>query len=79
VFGVLARAGHFGHAEQHLIHADGERALVDPAAHRGVTLRIEIDQQHALAVRRYSRGEIHGGRGFADAALLIRDAKDARH
>ena len=40
---------------------------------RGVALRIEIDDQHALADGRECRPEIYGRRRFADAALLIGD------
>ena len=76
---MLPRAPYIGHSEQHLINRGGKRALVDSTSHRAVALRVEIDQQYALAMRRNSGRQIHRGRRLADAALLIGDAKNARH
>src|ERR1700722_15817298 len=45
--------------------------LVDSAAHGGIALRIEIDQQHAPFGGRQRGGEIDGGGGLSDPALLI--------
>src|SRR6266581_6425363 len=42
----------------------------------GVALWVEINEQNALRAFRQRSPEIHGGRRFADAALLIRDGDD---
>jgi hypothetical protein len=42
-------------------------------------LRIDVDQQYAALGRRKRGGEIHAGRRFADAALLIGDGENAVH
>ena len=59
---------------------DGARAgrlPSQPDAAREVGLRIHVDEQHLL-VRQCQRGrEVDGGRGFADAALLVGDGDDA--
>ena len=65
-------------ADQHVV-AGGDAALaVDAEAGRGIALRIEIDDEDALADRRERRAEVDRGRRLADAALLIRHDKDAR-
>ncbi len=52
--------------------------MVDAETGRSIALRIEVDDQHALADRRQRRAEIDGGRGLADAALLVGEREDAR-
>ena len=42
-----------------------------------VRLRVEVDEQAALAGLREAGGEVDGGRRLADAALLVRDCVDA--
>jgi hypothetical protein len=42
-------------------------------------LGIEVDGQNALPELRQASCEIDGGRGLADAAFLIGDAKDSCH
>jgi len=44
---------------------------VDPEAGRGIALRIEIDNQDVFADGRERGAEIDGGRGLADAPLLV--------
>ena len=44
-----------------------------------VALGIDVDEQHALSGERQRGREVDGGRGFADAALLIGDGDDAGH
>src|SRR6185437_8534396 len=44
-----------------------------------VSLRIQVDDQHAPLHGDEARGEIHGRRRFSDAALLVDDRDDARH
>src|SRR6185437_7456962 len=65
--------------EQHFARAALDRALVHPAAGGGIALRIDVDQQHAPSHHREGGGQIHGGGGLADPALLIRDRNDALH
>ena len=47
--------------------------VLHPERTGGVTLRIKIDEQDALCLFRQRRAEVHRSRGFANAALLIRD------
>jgi hypothetical protein len=43
-----------------------------------VALRVQIDDQHAVAVQRQRDRQVHRRGGLADAALLVRDAEDPR-
>src|SRR5262245_53320546 len=54
-------------------------ALVHAGAHRRVSLRIEIDQQHAALGRSEGCRQIYRSRRLADAALLVGDCDDAFH
>jgi hypothetical protein len=54
-------------------------ALVDAAAHGGVALGVEVDQQHALAGCGEAGGEVDTGGRLADAALLVGDTENAGH
>ena len=74
---TLAYLGNLFLAEQHLIHGCRQATLVDAAAHSGVPLRIEIDQQHTALHRRQARREIDPGGGLADTAFLVSDGDDA--
>ena len=65
-------------ADQHVIGRAGAVAAIDAEAGRGVALRIEIDDQDALANRCERRAEIDRCGCFSDAALLIRQRQDAR-
>src|SRR5947209_16420857 len=51
-------------------------ALIDAAPHGRVTLRIEIDEQHALLRFRECGGKVHAGRGLADAPFLVHHGQD---
>ena len=53
-------------------------AFLSDAA-REVALRIDVDEQDALVRERQRRGEVDGGGGFADAALLVGDGDDSCH
>src|ERR1700691_2893879 len=53
--------------------------LVDSAPHGGIALRVEIDQQHAPFGGRQRGGEIDGGGGLSDPALLICNCDDPLH
>ncbi len=74
--GGLGDAGRF---EQHVVHRQLHRALVHPRAHGGVALRVQVDQQHALADVRQGSSQVDRGGGLADAALLVGDAEDLSH
>src|SRR5947207_4511692 len=77
------RRGHDGiaqlrFADQHVVGRAAPVATVDAKASGGVALRIEVDDQHALADRRECGTEIDGGGGLAYTALLVRQCQDAR-
>src|SRR5579875_1775216 len=64
-------------AGENLIRRDAARLARNAKAGRRVSLRIEVDQQHALA-RGGERGrKIDRGRRLADAAFLVGDGDDA--
>ena len=65
-------------ADQHVIGRAVAVAAVDAETGRGVALRIEIDDQHALADCGECGAEIDRGGGLADAALLVGKRQDAR-
>jgi len=44
---------------------------------RGVSLRIEVDDQHFSAEIGESGCQVHGRGGLSDAALLVRHREDA--
>ncbi|MNT18446.1 hypothetical protein D3C72_1536570 [compost metagenome] len=69
--GTLARLLDAGQADQHLVHAVLQRLLVDARTHRGIALRVQVDQQHALVLRGQAGGEVHRGGGLAHPALLV--------
>ena len=74
--------GSFGNgrlAEQHVVDAECELALVDARTHGRIALRVEVDQQHALTDPGQSGGQVDAGGGLADAALLVGNAKDLGH
>ena len=62
-----------GAAGQHVVGGLRPAFDGDAETRRGVALRIEIDDQHALADGGQRRAEIDGRRRLADAALLIGD------
>src|SRR5664279_867673 len=81
VAGLRACLSRFGDSrvfEQHVVHAELERTLVDARAHRRVALRVEVDDEDAAADLRQASRKVHGGGRLADAALLVGDAEDAR-
>ena len=53
--------------------------LLHAAAHGGIALRIQVDQQHASLRGRQRSGKVDGGGGLAHAALLVRHCDDAFH
>ena len=70
-----------GHGRcQRVVDGSGRRGfpfLADTA--RQVALGVDVDEQHASADEGEGGGEVDGGCGFADAALLIGDGHDATH
>src|SRR5246127_5989598 len=65
-------------ADQHVIGRAAAAPAIDAKAGGGVTLGIQIDDQHALADGCQRGAEIDRGGGLADAALLVRQRQDAR-
>ncbi len=65
-------------ADQHVIGRGVAVAAIDAEAGGGVALRIQIDDQHALADRGECRPEIDRRGGFADAALLVGQSENPR-
>ena len=82
---VLSRLGsnaysrQFGEPDEQVVDRVLERPLVDAAAHGGIALWIEVDQQHPLPGLGQCRGKIHAGSGLANPTLLVGDAKDSGH
>ena len=58
--------------------AAGRGLALLPDATRQIGLGIEVNEQDGLVRHRERGGEIDGGRGFGDAALLVGDGDDAR-
>ena len=68
------------HFQQDVGGRGAQLALVDAAAHGGVALRVEVDQQHALGRVRQRGGQVDRGGGLADPAFLVGNSDDAgRH
>ena len=61
---------------QHVIDALLELVRVDAHADRHRALRIEVDEQHLAAGLDECGTEVDGGRGLADAALLVAHRDD---
>ena len=67
-----------GEPEQNVVDGAGDSALVHAASHRRITLRVEINQEHAPSGLSKRRREVNAGRRFADTALLIHDREHVR-
>ena len=65
-----------GLADQQVIGRNLAIGARNAEAGRGIALRIEIDDQHALADGGQRRGEIDRGGGLAHAALLVGESQD---
>ena len=73
-----SRAGRLGErdlAEQQLVDRRRARAVLDAQRRAGVALRVEVDDQDLHSVQRERGGEVDGGGGLADAALLVGDGE----
>jgi hypothetical protein len=62
-----------------LIDRTLQLALVDAAAHRGIALGIEIDEQGPLPGSMERSSQVDAGRGLAHAAFLIGNTEDTGH
>ncbi len=59
-------------------HVEGRhRTLIDAEPRARISLRIEIDDENALADGGERGAEIDGGRGLTHAAFLVGEGKDA--
>ena len=76
--------------ERRVLDELGERGAVEevvarrpvrahPEPGRRIRLRVEVDDERALAGLGEAGGEIDGGRRLTDAALLVREGVDAAH
>src|SRR5712672_641744 len=65
-------------AGDEIVGRDLPAFLVDAEPGRGIALRIEVDDEHALADGGERGAEIDRGRGLADAALLVGDRQHPR-
>ena len=57
----------------------GSRSLRQAERHRRVALRVEVDEQRAVARLGDAGGQVDGGGGLAHAALLVCHRIDGRH
>ena len=58
---------------EHVEHRSLDRVRIQPLRHRQVPLRVEVDQQHAVALLGERDAEIQRRRRLRDAALLVRE------
>jgi hypothetical protein len=65
--------------EEDLVDAPLHLVARDAEGRPGVALRVDVDEERAALAGGERGGEVHGGRGLPDAALLVRDGDDARH
>ena len=63
-------------AQQELVRAGRAIVAGDAQTGRGIALGIKVYQQNLLADGGQGGGEIDGGRGLPDAALLVSDRED---
>src|SRR5689334_20562077 len=72
---VLERAT----VEQRVVERVADAIALDADAARGISLRVRVDQQRLALRGGEGRREVHRGRRFSDAALLVGDGDYARH
>jgi hypothetical protein len=73
------RLAYRGRANEDIVRRSLEGIAVDPCSARGIPLGIPIDEQRAALGDRLARREVYGGRGLADAALLICNGEYTGH
>jgi hypothetical protein len=76
--GLQDGVAHRHRAGEHIVSRCAARFALDAQPGRGITLRVEIDDQYMLADRGECGPEIDGGRRFADPTFLIGDRKHSR-
>ena len=64
--------------DEHVEHRLLDRVRVQPLRHRQVALRVEVDQQHAVAPLGERDAEVQRRRRLRDAALLVREGDHLR-
>src|SRR5208282_1415245 len=64
-------------SDQNIVGGVTPAAAIDAETGRGVTLRVEIDDENFLADGGQRRPEIDRSRCLADASLLVGDSQDA--
>src|SRR5690606_23508237 len=79
VLGILHGLADRALADQHVVDGVLEGLLVHTAAHGGVALGIEVDQQDAALGGDQRGGQVDAGGGLADPALLIGDREYLGH
>src|SRR5689334_4299155 len=62
-------------AAEHVVEARGA-VTRDAEADGGVALRVDVDDEGLVAGRGDAGGDVDGGGGLADPALLVRDGVD---
>ena len=75
---AIAAASQIGIAEQQLVAGDLAPVAADAEPGAGIALRVEIDDQDAIAGSGQRGRQIDRGRRLADPAFLIGDRDDAR-
>ena len=74
IFALLSRHNHifngifFG---EHMINTELTILFVNPRTHGGITLGINIYQQHTFFIGSQRRSKINASSGFTDTAFLI--------
>src|SRR5690606_39076033 len=63
-------------AKKNVVQVGFHGILINAAAHSGIPLRVQINQQHILADRRERGGKIDSGGGLSHPTLLICDAEN---
>ncbi len=68
-----------GAIDEGLVQRVPNAIALDADAARRIALRVRIDEQRFPLSGREGGREVHSGRRFADAALLVRDCDYTRH
>jgi hypothetical protein len=62
--------------DEHVEHRALDLVRVPPLAHRQIPLRVEVDDEHGVALLFESDSEVQRGRRFRHAALLVGERND---
>ena len=63
-------------AQQPIVGAQVQFILIDAAAHGGIALGIQVDQQHTGSGQRQRRAQVDAGGGLTHPAFLVGDCDD---